>query len=190
MTNNDIKIVEWNQQLDLHNFYREAGRRGFVNNSNQKIMIDCFRNEAEWNAWILYKGKKPIGSVVAHSFDNLMGPASYRILARTCILEGVRSRGLMVAKTAIKQHQNMTDQFLLPQCLEWVNGRGRVFATSNQSKEASQKLVHNYYFPILESIGVVEKRLSKVLYRNTEQTVWEIIPDRFFESLNRYPRWK
>ena len=50
------KVVEWSNNLDLTNFYSEATRRGFVNNASQKAMIDCFRNEREWNAWILYNG--------------------------------------------------------------------------------------------------------------------------------------
>lgn len=187
--NNIIKIIEWNENLDLKEFYAESARRGFVNNSSQKNMIDCFKNEKEWNAWILYKNNKPIASVAAHTFDSLMGEKTYRILARTCVLDGVRSKGLMTAKTAIEQHQNITDQFLLPTCLKWVNGRGKVYATSNQSKEASQKLVHNYYFPILERLGIVKKIIPNITYRYTEQTVWEINEARFFEHLKKFPRW-
>jgi hypothetical protein len=183
-----FKIVNWNSNLDLEDFYSRAIEKGFVNNSSQKRMIDCFRNEKEWSAWILYKNERAIGSVASHSFDRIMGPNSFRVLARTCILEGVRSNGLMVAKTAIKQHQNMTDQFLLPACLNWINNRGRVFATSNSNDEGSQRLVHNYYFPILEEIGIVSK-IKEVYYRYTHQTVWEIHVDRFYENLNKYPRW-
>ena len=39
------KMVQWNKDLDLSEFYNEAGRRGFVNNASQKVMIDCFQNE-------------------------------------------------------------------------------------------------------------------------------------------------
>jgi hypothetical protein len=28
-----------------------------------------------------------------------------------------------------------------------------------------------------------------VFYRGTNQTVWEIFPDKFFEELNKHPRW-
>ncbi len=184
-----FKLVEWSSDLDLTDFYAESARRGFVNNSSQKIMIDCFRNEREWRAWILYNGNRAVGSVAAHSFDDVMGENSYRILARTCILDGTRNgNGLMTASKAIAQHQNLTDQFLLPKCLEWVDGRGDVFATSNKSKEASQRLVHSYYFPTLEKIGIV-KRIKEVKYRYTDQTVWQIFPDKFYENLSRYPRW-
>jgi len=184
-----FEIVEWNKKLDLDFFYRRAEDRGFVNNSSQQKMIDCFKKEKEWNAWILYNNNSAIGSVAAHSFEDVMGKNTFRVLARTCILEGVRSKGLMVARTAIKQHQNMTDQFLLPACLDWVNNRGRVFATSNSNEEGSQRLVHNNYFPILEKLGLVSK-VKDVYYRYTYQTVWEIHTNKFYANLSKYPRWQ
>jgi hypothetical protein len=182
------KLVEWNKNLDLTEFYEEATKRGFVNNSSQKAMIDCFKNEREWNAWILYDKDKAIGSVAAHSFDDVM-PGGYRILTRVCTFaEAAERRGLITPKRLVAEHQNLTDQFLLPQCIEWIAGRGRMFATSNASKEASQRLVHSYYFPTLAKLGIVEK-IKDVHYRHTDQTVWEIHPDKFYENLERFERW-
>ena len=183
-----FKLVEWSEDLDLSEFYAEAARRGFVNNSNQKIMIDCFRKEREWNAWILYDDDKAVGSVVAHSFDDVMGPGSYRVLSRVCTFaEARKDRGLVTPKRLVAEHQNLTDQFLLPKCIEWA-GRENLYVTSNASKEASQRLVHSYYFPTLAKIGIAEK-VKDVHYRNTDQTVWKINVDAFEENLNRYPRW-
>jgi hypothetical protein len=183
-----FKLVEWHKDLDLSEFYTEADRRGFKNNSSQKAMIDCFHNEREWNAWILYNDNRPIGSVAAHSFDDVM-PGGYRILTRVCTFaEERKNTGLITPKRLVAQHQNLTDQFMLPQCIEWVSGRGRMFATSNASKEASQRLVHSYYFPTLAKLGIVEK-IKDVHYRHTDQTVWEIHPDKFYENLGRYERW-
>jgi hypothetical protein len=184
-----FKIKEWAHDLDLTDFYAEADSRGFVNNASQKAMVDCFRNEQEWNVWILYDDHRAVGSVAAHSFDDVMGPNSYRILTRVCTFaEARKDRGLITPKRLVAEHQNLTDQFLLPKCIEWVNGRGRMFATSNASKEASQRLVHSYYFPTLAKLGIVEK-IKDVHYRHTDQTVWEIHADKFFENLERYPRW-
>jgi hypothetical protein len=181
------QLVKWTDQLDLTEFYAEAGQRGFANNASQKVMIDCFRNEPEWSAWILYQDNKAIGSVAAHSFD-VMGIDCYRVLARTCTFGEARPNGgLITPKRLIAEHQNLTDQFLLPACLEWAKGK-RVFATSNESTVASQQLVHRHYFPTLEKLGIVS-RVGEMLYRNTEQTVWQIYPDAFFENLKRYPRW-
>tara|TARA_B110000211_G_scaffold125644_1_gene144696 strand:+ start:102 stop:659 length:558 start_codon:yes stop_codon:yes gene_type:complete len=182
------KLSKWNDLLDLSNFYAEAERRGFKNNSSQAAMIDCFRSEREWEAWILYKDGQAIGSVAAHSFDDVV-PGGYRILTRVCTFaEARKDKGLITPKRLVAQHQNLTDQFLLPQCLKWVGNKGRVFATSNASKEASQRLVHSYYFPTLAKIGIVSK-VKEVHYRHTDQTVWEIHPEKFYENLELYPRW-
>jgi hypothetical protein len=181
------KIIQWTKDLDLTEFYKEAASRGFKNNSSQKEMIDCFQNESKWAAWMLYEDDRPIGSVAAHSFDDVMGPGSYRVLTRCCILKGTRKNGgLMTAKTAIAQHQNLTDQFLLPTCISWAGKN--IYATSNVSTVASQRFVHRTYFPTLEKIKVVS-RVRDLFYRGVEQTVWRINVDKFEENLKRYPRW-
>jgi len=180
------KIIPWSDDLDLTDFYSEAAARGFVNNASQQAMIDCFRNEPEWAAWILYQDDKAVGSVAAHSFT-VMGPRAYRVLARTCTFGSARpTGGLITPKKLIAEHQNLTDQFLLPACIEWASGE--LYATSNESILASQRLVHRHYFPTLAKLGIVE-RVCEMNYRNTEQTVWRIYPDRFLENLNKFPRW-
>jgi hypothetical protein len=152
-------------------------------------MIDCFRNERESKVWILYENSRAIGSVAAHSFDDVV-PGGYRILTRVCTFGEARpNHGLITPKKLVAEHQNLTDQFLLPTCIEWVAGRGRMFATSNASKEASQRLVHSYYFPTLAKLGIVSKYIENIHYRYTDQTVWEIHPDKFYENLAKYPRW-
>jgi hypothetical protein len=94
--------------------------------------------------------------------------------------------GLITPKKLIAEHQNLTDQFLLPTCINWA--KGDLYATSNESTVASQRLVHRHYFPTLEKLGIVSK-VGEMLYRNTQQTVWRIYPDAFLENLERYPRW-
>ena len=79
------KIVPWSKDLDLTEFYQQAESRGFKNNSSQQALVDCFNNEKEKQVWILYFNNQPVGSVAAHSFDDVMGPDSYRIAARTCV---------------------------------------------------------------------------------------------------------
>jgi hypothetical protein len=126
-------VVNWTEDLDLTEFYAEAEQRGFANNASQKAMIDCFCNETEWAAWILYQNDKAVGSVAAHSFT-AMGPNAYRVLARTCTFGTARQNGgLITPRKLIAEHQNLTDQFLLPKCIEWA-GHGKMYATSNASK--------------------------------------------------------
>jgi hypothetical protein len=111
-----------------------------------------------------------------------MGPGSYRVLARTCTFGEARPNGgLITPKKLIAEHQNLTDQFLLPACIEWT-GKQNIYATSNDSEVASQRLVHRHYFPTLESLGIVE-RVKEVHYRYTDQTVWKINADKFLENL-------
>jgi hypothetical protein len=183
------KILDWTPDLDLQEFYTEAENKGFTNNSSQKVMIDCFLKEEQWKAWILYQDDRAVGSVVAHTFADVMGPDSYRVLARTCTFGSARPNGgLITPKKLIAEHQNLTDQFLLPRCLEWVGDRGTAYATSNPSKQASQRLVHKYYFPTLEKLNIVEK-IKDVEYRGLLQTVWKINRGNFLTNLEKYPRW-
>ena len=183
-----FKIVDWTPKLDLTNFYAEAALKGFENNSSQQKMIDCFANETAWKAWILYQDDTAVGSVVAHTFDDVMGPGSYRVLARTCTFGTARpNTGLITPRRLIAEHQNLTDQFLLPACIAWT-GNDNIYATSNDSSVASQRLVHRHYFPTLEKLKIVEK-VKEINYRYTDQTVWRIYGDRFLENLERYPRW-
>jgi len=183
-------LVEWTPELDLSDFYAEAAHRGFVNNSSQKAMIDCFHNEREWNAWILYEDDRAIGSVAAHTFPE-MGPNAYRILTRTCVLDGVipnGGKGLGTGRWYIQQHQNTTCQFYVPKMIEWCGIDSDMYATSNQLDGGSQRKVHNIYFPLLERQGEFTKA-KEIHYRGADQTVWKLNPLVFLENLNRYPRW-
>ena len=179
-------VVNWSEDLDLTKFYAEANQRGFANNASQRVMVDCFKNERKWAVWILYKDDRAIGSVAAHTFPE-MGPGAYRVLARTCTFGDARPNGgLITPKKLIAEHQNLTDQFLLPACINWASGD--LYATSNESTVASQRLVHRHYFPTLAKLGIVE-RVGEMNYRNTDQTVWRIYPGKFLVNLERYPRW-
>lgn len=187
------KVIPWTPELDtsLTEFYESAAHRGFVNNSSRKMLVDCFQNEREKQVWILYYNDSPIGSVAAHSFDDVMGPNTYRIAARTCVftdmLPGAYGRNLRT-KSVITKHQNPTAQFLIPACIEWAPVNSRLFITSNESKVGTQRRVHKIFGPALEALGQM-KKIKDVYYRGTNQTVWELFPDKFLEALNNYPKW-
>lgn len=182
------KVIEWNASLDLTKFYESAKKWNFVNNSSQSVMIDCFNNEKEKNFWVLYKNEQPIGFVGAHSFDDVMGPNSYRIMTRCCVIpEYQNKKGLNTTHSLIVSHQNATDQFFYEPCINWA-GTENIYATSNFNKQATQRLVHTKYFPMLEKIGLVTK-IKNVFYRGTEQTVWKIHAKEMLDDINRYPRW-
>lgn len=186
-----FNVRVWSEDLDLTSFYSEALKRGFTNNSSQKMLVDCFNNEREKCVWILYYNDDPIGSVAAHSFDDVMGPNTYRIAARTCVftdkIPGIYGTNLRT-KSVITENQNPTAQFLIPTCIEWAPKDSRLFITSNNNVSGTQRGVHNVFGPLMERRGMM-RRIKDVYYRGTDQTVWELFPDKFYEVLNSYPRW-
>lgn len=190
-----FKIEKWNQDLNLSEFYSEAKKRGYENNSNQQIMIDCLSKEKEWGVWILYHDITAVASVAAHSFPE-MGENSYRIAARTCVLTSLvptprwfTDQRTLGTFNGLATHQHVTSQFLIPTCIDWAPKGSNLYITTNENSMGKQKAVHKIFAPMLESKGVM-KRICDLEYRGSLQTVWQIYPDKFYEDLNKYPRWK
>lgn len=181
------KIIPWSADLDLLEFYRTAESKGFVNNASQRMLVDCFRNEREWQVWILYYNDNAVGSVAAHSFPE-MGEAAYRIAARTCVFTDLLPTNTLRTKNQIVSHQHVTSQFLIPTCIEWAPSGSKLYITSNENDAGTQRLVHRIFGPAMEATGQM-RRIKDLFYRNTTQTVWEIYPDKFYEELNKSPRW-
>lgn len=182
------QLVEWNKNLDLDSFYKEAENRGYVNNSNQHIMIDCFRDKKFWNAWILYYYERPVGSVVVHSLEDIFDEHSFRI-SRVCVFsESNPNKGLLTTKKMIYHHQNHNSQFFIPKCIEYIGSGSTLYATTNESKEATQRLIHALFMPGLQRLGVAEK-LTNMYYRGLNQTFWKFYSEKFMDSLNSSKRW-
>lgn len=182
------QIIPWTSDLDLNSFYKEARNRGFENNSSEDKMINCFKNEREFKAWILYKDNVPVGSVAAHSLD-ILGTNSYRICVRTCNLTETRPiNGLLTLNRMMAQHQHVTPQFFIPANIEFCGRDSNMYISSNNSPVASQRLVHNLYCPTMEKLGILAKT-CEIEYRGHLQTFWKLNVDNFYESLNKYPRW-
>lgn len=182
------KIIPWSSELDLTDFYNLAKQRGFENNSSEKALVHCFKNERRSQVWILYKDDVPIGSVAAHSLD-ILGPNSYRICARTCTFAEASPRtALSTANIIFNQHQNLTAQFFIPICIEWCGEDSDMYISSNNSPVGTQKLVHKLYCPSLEKIGTLTKT-CEIEYRGHLQTFWKLNVSVFKEQLAKYPRW-
>lgn len=184
------KVIQWTPELDLTEFYSRAEAKGFVNNASQRMLVDSLAKEKEWCVWILYYNNKAIGSVGAHSFPE-MGNNAYRIAVRTCVftdeLDGPYGNALRTI-SVITKHQNPTAQFLIPTCIEWAPKDANLYITSNESKVGTQRRVHNIFGPALERQGAM-KRIKDLHYRGTDQTVWQLFPDKFLEQLAKYPKW-
>lgn len=182
-----FKIVEWNQSLELTSFYEHARSKGYVNNSSQKNLVNCFDNEKEKQIWILYYNESPVGSVAAHSLD-IFDNVGYRICARTCLLSDLLPIKSLRTLKGITEHQNYTAQFFIPTCIEWAGRNKDLYITSNRSKEASQRLVHEIFCPSLEKKNILT-HAGDFLYRGLEQSFWKLNVENFYEDLNRFGRW-
>jgi hypothetical protein len=181
------KIVSWSEDLDLTEFYTTANTKGFSNNASQKMLVDSLAKEKEWGVWILYYNDKAVGSVAAHSFPE-MGDNAYRIAVRTCVFTDMIPTNSLRTRNQIVTHQHVTSQFLIPVCIEWAPKTAKLYITSNESSVGTQRLVHNIFGPAMEQTGQM-KKIKDMIYRGTNQTVWEIFPDKFNEALNTYARW-
>lgn len=183
-----FKLVEWSEDLDLSSFYSEAAKRGFENNSNRKMLVDCFQKENRKAIWILYFGDVAVGSVVAHSLD-ILGENSFRICARTCVLTDlIPIQHVRTRQKTIQQHQNVTAQFFIPKCIEWAGEGANLYISSNESPVASQRLVHNIYCPALLETGAIESK-QEIFYRGHNQTFWKLNTQVFLKQLNEFGRW-
>lgn len=182
------KLVKWTEELNLSEFYAEASRRGFENNSSQRVMVDCFNKEARSQVWILYQNNRAIGSVAAHSLPEL-GADAYRICARTCTFAEARpSHALITINRLIKEHQNLTAQFFIPACIEWCGSDSDMYISSHPSEVGTQRMVHNVYCPTLAKIGTLE-RTCELEYRGHLQTFWKLNTNVFLNQLSQYPRF-
>jgi len=183
------EMRSWSEHIDLKEFYDKAKSKGYLNNSNQKMLVNCFDNEREKSVWILFYNDKPVGSVAAHSLD-IMGDNNYRICARTCVFTDLLPfHQLRSLKFTCQYHQNITGQFFIPTCIEWAPAGADLYITSNDSETGSQKLVHNIYCPALAEIGTLKFEGNRS-YRGLKQSFWKLNVEKFYEDLNRYPRWK
>jgi hypothetical protein len=180
-------LVKWDPSLDLKEFYTEASRRGFTNNDSHFTMIERIQRERECAIWILYYNDRAVGSVAAHSLDIL--PNAYRICARTCLFtDRLPLHQLRGLNYTVKQHQNITAQFFIPQCIEWAGADKNLYITSHSSDIGTQRLVHKIYCPALEETGALE-RACELDYRGHVQTFWKLNVPTFLEQLDSLPRW-
>jgi hypothetical protein len=182
------KIIPWSLELDLSSFYNTAAAKGFTNNSSQQMLVDSFKNEREKQVWILYYNDVAVGSVAAHSFDDVMGEDAYRIAARTCVFTDLIPTNTLRTRNQIVTHQHVTAQFLIPTCIAWAPPWANLYITSNDNSVGTQRLVHRIFGPAMEESGQMTK-VKEVKYRGTEQTVWQLHQNKFLEELGKYPRW-
>ena len=183
-----FNMREWTQSIDLAEFYQNALSRGYVNNSNQRIMVESLCYEDNWNVWLLEHNDKIVGATAAHSLTIFDKP-SFRICARTCVLTNLLPiRSLRSLGNTIIKHQNITAQFYIPKCISWCPADSDLYITTHNSTDASQRQVHQIYCPALEKSGVLTKA-HELEYRGHMQTFWKLDRQMFLEQLNSNTKW-
>lgn len=181
------EIKEFNPSLDLEEFYSLAKQRGFENNSSKEVLYDTFAHLDRYNVWLLYYNNKAIGSVAAHSLEELgmLGDA-YRIAARTMVftdkLEGTSYGTGLRGISVITKHQNPTAQFLIPKCIEWAGRDKNLFISSTENSVGTQRLVHNIFCPALNKIGALNDPIE-LNYRGSFHWFWQLNVDVFYKQL-------
>lgn len=179
------KIKKYSEKLDLIDFYRLADERGFYNNNSKEKIIDTWQHMERWQVWFLYYNDIIVGSIAAHSLEELgvLGDA-YRIAARTCTFDDLTGerKSLRTANTIIARHQNLTAQFLLPLCVEWAGKDKDLYISSNENDTGTQKYVHRLYCPGLRKVNVLEDPVE-LEYRGAIQSFWRMNVSEFYRQM-------
>jgi hypothetical protein len=185
-----FELKLYNNDIDLSDFYKEAEKKKFYNNSSQEMLIDYISKYEDAKLWLLLYDKKVVGTVVAHRLRELgiLGKDAYRIGARTCVLThliGKQRVKSLKGKTDI--HYSHASQFLLPACIEGVGKDKPLYLSTHTGNIGSQNKVHNFWAKHFHIAGVLENPIE-LEYRGSFQTFWKVNVDKFYETL-RLSRW-
>jgi hypothetical protein len=182
-------IVEYSPNLDLVDFYNENKLRSLENNIGQQEMFDCFRNEKTWNGWLVEYNGKFIGGVCIHSFDDVMGPNSYRIYARSCFHTDLSMKPTGYVKSHYSQLQNVGLQLFTPVSIEWAGIDKKFYGSSNSRDVGSAQIVDKVWFPRLAERGIFTK-IKEVYYRGHYQNIWELNVAEYLKQIKDVPLWQ
>ncbi len=182
-------VIQWNEYLDLSFFYEECKKLNYTNNLSQEVMIDPFKYDPNFVAFILYKNQSlPIGSIVCHSFDEVMGHNSLRI-ARICQIN--QDKGLSNRDLVLKM-KNYCDRFLMPAIFNHYNlDKYKIYITTNSDSMGTRS--SNNMGKIIQKFYTKNKLISKVadhlIYKGSKQTVWLWNPKEHENYLKKQEIW-
>lgn len=178
-----FEVVEWSEDLDLRDFYKTAGEKGFDNNSSQKMLVDSLKSEHVWKVWIVYYKDQAVGSFAAHSLNFLPG---YRICVRTCAFSDQIPMANLRTKYGIINHENITSQIYIPVTIEHFGRQNNFYITTHPSDVGTQRAVHTIWAPLMEKTGVVELDTVQE-YRGHEQHFWKFNVTEFYKKMKPNP---
>jgi hypothetical protein len=183
-----FRIHEYSDSLNLDKFYRTATERKFYNNNSKERLIDTFKHLDFWKVWIVYYNEIAVGSVAAHSLEELgiLGDA-YRIGARLCSFDNLigERKTLRTANTVLAKHQSLTSQLLVPICIDYLGKDKDLYLSTNENEIGTQRLVHRIACPIWRKIGVLSDPIE-LEYRSTIQSFWRVNTEEFYHQMETY----
>lgn len=171
-------IKEWNENLDLSEFYDEARKRGYHNNDSYESMIQPFENLDDTKILILYYNGIAVGSSISHPFLD-----GYRIFTRLCVFTDLTPFKRCGTVKAFKEHQHITPRFFLP---EHAKLKKQLYFTTHPEETAKMQSMHTLVTRWLEQCNVIE-HYDDVTYRGCTQSVWKVNTERWLNDMNRYP---
>lgn len=180
-----LRLIDFDEDLDLSFFYKECDKKGWKNNNSQKRIYDKFKKYDKHNTWILYEEMLPVGSVVAHSFDEYE-KGSFRVLATTCVLEEFTTYNSLGHVEEFKRHQHITARFYIPKMIEWCGINNNMYITTHPDEVGQMKKVHTFVMRMWTRWGLVEKK-EDITYRDAKQSVWKLNAKEWLYQLDKYP---
>jgi hypothetical protein len=176
----------YNGTQDLSNFFAEAKKRKFYNNSSKEMLIDYLSKYEDSKLFLLYYDNEIVGTSVSHSLKELgiLGNDAYRIAARTCVLNN-KIGGERVLAVRNYRHSPMnhwTSQMLTPACMYHVGLDRPMYISTNTSEIGSQSKVHKIWSNIMFEQGYLKDPIE-LEYRGLFQTFWRVDVDFYLKKL-------
>lgn len=181
-----FKLEIYNGSQDLTDFYKEAEKRGYYNNSNHAMLIDYITKYENATLILLYFNQKIIGTVVVHSLAELgiLGKDAYRIAARTCILTNLitgKRKHTSLRRIKDVPHDHPTSQFLIPACFKLL-GNKPMYISTHTGGIGKQNAVHKIFTKVWYDNGLLENPIE-LEYKRNFQTFWKVNTDKVLKTL-------
>jgi hypothetical protein len=192
MTKWNIEI--YNGSQDLTEFFAEAHKKGFYNNSSLDMLYKYIDNKEETKMWLLSNNDRYVGTIVSHSLNELgiLGKGAWRICARICVLshliEGPRKH--LTLRNELRNatpHDHVGGQFLIPACIEYVGRDKPLFISTNDSAVGKQRAVHKYWAPAWNKLGFLDDPFE-IEYRGKFQKFWKFNVNNYYAQMSK-ERW-
>lgn len=180
------KTEIYNGTQDLSNFYLEAEKKGFYNNSSPEMLIGYIEKYNDATLHLLYFKNLIVGTVVSHRLKelNILDKNAYRIAARTCVLTHLVEGW----KSSLKRYDdliwnNPTAQFLIPACISHVGRDASMYISTHTGNVGKQNAVHRIWTKAQVDAGILKTPIE-IEYKNSFQTFWKVDVDKFEEIIN------